>query len=218
MLISDPNIRVACLSCLGAMVAVQAPLLEVTFILQATRSNTRTSDITHTPLPHAPPTDARSAGAAVADADAAATPHESGYGSGDASAVAGSAALGSGQGQSLTPRKDSYNSPALTSEVATPHLSSGSMTPSVADVIASSQQPGSLSWVIRLCVRNTAPQLLEKKDDSDSSRAQSTESAPARVHVWPETPTHRHVQPLPVRLESLQVLTAMCKGYFQFIR
>ena len=215
MLISDPNIRVACLSCLGAMVAVQAPLLEVTFILQATRSNTRTSDVTtHTPLPHAPSTDARSAGAATADAAdaAAATPHESGYGSGDASAVAGS------QGHSLTPRKDSYNSPALTSEVATPHLSSGSMTPSVADVIASSQQPGSLSWVIRLCVRNTAPQLLEKKDDSDSSRAQSTESAPARVHVWPETPTHRHVQPLPVRLESLQVLTAMCKGYFQFIR
>jgi len=54
------------------------------------------------------------------------------------------------------------------------------------------------SWLVRLCVRFATPQLAV---DVDGSRQPSSAS-----------------QPLPVRLEALQLMTLLAKGYFMVVR
>jgi hypothetical protein len=110
---------------------------------------------------------------------------------------------------------------------------SGTATPSLLESAASSD-PASIPWMVRLCLRNVAPHLLH---DAGSTGAGSTggsgsgtgggtastmpeddaaevrSPAPARA-VNVEVP----VQPLPVRLEALQLLAHLAKHYFPLVR
>jgi len=97
---------------------------------------------------------------------------------------------------SSTPDVDS-RSPS----VLTPALSSGTQTPSIASGLEADSNASITSWLVRTCVRFAAPQLVT---DSDGSR--------------PPTSALSNVQPLPVRLESLQLLALITKGYFGLIR
>ncbi|ELU07074.1 hypothetical protein CAPTEDRAFT_228236 [Capitella teleta] len=58
---------------------------------------------------------------------------------------------------------------------------------------------GELSWVLKICVKNTAPSLLLDPAERSSSKTAA-------------------VQPLPVRLESLQLLSQLAKSHFGVLR
>ena len=140
-LISDPNIRVGCLTCLGAIVSTQCPLLEVCHILQP-RSLPRIS------LSSSCNTDS---------------------------------AL-------------SIDNPNGSSSLATtPSDSSGSLTP-----MSTPADGGDTCWMVQMCVSNIEPHLVEESEGAASAS--------------------EALQPLPVRLESLQLLAQLCKGYFPVMR
>lgn len=165
--IVDPNIRVACLTCLGCIVSTPSPLLEVCQIIEPVRPSYRVS-VNSTHL-------------------------------------------------STTSESVGANNPPL---IGTDRLSPGIITPGmITPVLSGTQTPlteslnssvvegeGSTvlpvtmttSWLVRLCVRCIAPQLAV---DSDGSRQPLSAS-----------------QPLPVRLEALQLLTLLTKGYFVIVR
>ena len=121
---------------------VQAPLLEVTYLLQASKTST------------ARPTATSHSDADAKTAEGVATPVDSGVGG--ASAVLDSS-FDLGMFSARTP----------TSDAASPQVSSGSHTPALHDALA---QEGASSWLVRMCVRNISPQLLEKKEAVASSR------------------------------------------------
>jgi hypothetical protein len=146
---TDPNVRVAGLTCLGSVVLTSTPLLEVCHIIEPSRPSHRSSDY-------------------VANSNASAS-------------------------SNLT---SSVNVDNLSPCVLTPALSSGAQTPGAASGPEADAAMPPTSWLIRLCVRFVVPQLAI---DFDGSR-QST------------------VQPLPVRLESLQLLALLAKGYFGILR
>ena len=74
--------------------------------------------------------------------------------------------------------------------------SSGIQTPVFTDQLLQAHARD-ISWVVKLCIRNILPQ-----------------STPETVFGGEEL----YVEPLPVRLESLQVLAHLTKGYFPIIR
>jgi len=151
---TDPNIRVACLTCLGCVVSTPSPLLEVCHIVEPVRPSHRLSEnsASHLAEPDGKPlqlgTDRLS--------PAITTPVLSG---------------------TQTPLTESLNSSLVEADGATTM---------------------STSWLVRLCVRCIAPQLAV---DADGLRQPLTVS-----------------QPLPVRLEALQLLTLLTKGYFMIVR
>ena len=124
------------------MMTVQAPLLEVTYILQASKTSLGR------------PTATSSSDADVIAAEGVATPVDSGVGS--ASALLDS---------SLD--REMFSARTPTSDAASPQVSSGAHTPAMPDALA---QEGGSSWLVRMCVRNIAPQLLEKKEADASGR------------------------------------------------
>jgi len=152
VVIADPNIRVACLTCLGCVVSTPTPLLEVCQIIEPVRPLHRVSENS--------------------------THQES-----------------DGVGRPLGTDRPSP-------VVVTPVLS-GSQTP-LSECPSSSaaedggRAPTTTSWLVRLCIRCVTPQLAV---DADGSRQPLST-----------------LQPLPVRLEALQLLTLLTKGYFMIVR
>ena len=171
-LCSDPNIRVACLTCLGSIVAAQAPSLEVNYILQPSRPPVGLSESSQS---HTPQT----SGADDGLLETATVSAESGYGSNEGNTASATS----------TPTK-------LPSGCQTPNLN-------LSDLVMYSKG-GEISWVIKLCMRTIAPHLLESVGAAPEERVRRTV---AEV-----------VQPLPVRLEALQLLAQLAKSYFIFIR
>jgi len=154
---ADPNIRVACLTCLGCVVSTPSPLLEVCQIVEPLRPSHRVSE------------NSSHQSSLLAEPDAVSRP------------------LGADR---------------LSPAIVTPVLS-GSQTPlsecpnsSVAE--DGGTMPMTTSWLVRLCVRCVAPQLAV---DTDGTRQPLSAS-----------------QPLPVRLEALQLLTLLTRGYFIIVR
>lgn len=80
----------------------------------------------------------------------------------------------------------------FSSGIVTPVLTSGVMTPT-----ASESGEQEMSWLVRLCLRNVLPSISGPKSPESS-----------------ETASH----PLPVRLESLQLLSQIARGYFIVLR
>lgn len=156
----DANIRVACLTCLGNVVSIHAPMIEVYHLLLPQKRSTGLSE-----------QDARSTIGGPDEsfsntADPTLATKESGYSS-------------SGGG-------------VFSSGIVTPVLTSGVMTPT-----ASESGEQEMSWLVRLCLRNVLPSI---------SDPQSPESSETAAH------------PLPVRLESLQLLSQIARGYFIVLR
>ena len=166
----DPNIRVACLTCLGSIVNQQAPLVEVGLILKNFRPPARLSESIATETSLQP---------------------ESGYHSNISDGSHGDSASGSG--------------------IATPNLPSGCQTPSLSDQ-ALFGPGGEISWLVKLCVKNVASYLLEVAG-SDTSTSRKSEVSP-RKHEQQVM----ELQPLPVRLESLQLLAQLARGHFGLVR
>ena len=151
----DPKVRVACLTCIGAVVSVQAPLLEVCHILLPARQRAMSMEPQGNDEP------------------------ESGYQSASHMlSVSGGVGSGSSQGSS------GGTTPVL----------SGSSTPS--DTVTANNQT---SWLVKLCFKNIAPQIWENEGKTALKSTQE-------------------LQPLPVRLESLQVLASLTKGYFPILK
>ncbi|XP_064619703.1 HEAT repeat-containing protein 6-like isoform X2 [Lineus longissimus] len=159
----DPNVRVACLTCLGSVCSVQAPLLEVTHILQAQHPSNQAVEPNHMNSPRK---------------DNGRLRTES-------------------QGAECAPPSPGHRTPT-DSGITTPSSSSGSMTPRLADVRGVMEA----SWVTKYCIMNVTPQVLNN-DLSASGRLLASQGA---------------VEPLPVRLESLQVLNKLVKHYFPSVR
>ncbi len=163
----------ACLTCLGSVVSVQAPLVEVWQHLQSSKPR----NTSMTSQPDSSPRDGL----------------ESGYHSNHGSASASSS--------------DTGMDGAFSSGMVTPNLPSGCLTPTITDI---QSQASEASWVVRMCVKNVAPTLLDTHDPSGDRS--------------PRKPTHyvregsSSMQPLPVRLESLQLMAQLTKGYFPVIR
>ena len=63
-----------------------------------------------------------------------------------------------------------------------------------------------VSWVVRLAVKNVSPQLVDHPAVAEGTPGKRNASAASST------------QPLPVRLESLQLLAKLAKGYFATIR
>ncbi|OWF39764.1 HEAT repeat-containing protein 6-like [Mizuhopecten yessoensis] len=184
----DPNVRVACLTCFGAVAAIQPPLMEICHIMQ----------------PSIPPLSASLAQPAP--------PVNQQPGDVDSQSESRNSRLGSAQGNQLS--ESSGNSKAdystndgqlqsLSPEVVTPpvgqgsgsgSVSPGALTPVYSDKLLQAHARDT-SWLIKLCMRN----ILPFTDHHGN---------------W----TEPHFEPLPVRLESLQVLAHLTKGYFPIIR
>ena len=178
ILFADPNIRVACLTCLGSMASVQAPMIEVLHLLQTPHPPTRFSEASGLPQSFTDPLSTRS------DSQSSQKLSESGYQSNNSGEV---------------------NS-GLSPGVPTPVLSSGAQTPSMSEKTTYGHG-GDLSWLVKLCVRNVAPHLLE------------TPTADAEAVVGVRVVEGQgQIHPLPVRLESLQDLAVLAKNYFPLLR
>ena len=159
-MISDPNIRVACLTCLGCVVSTPSPLLEVCQIVEPVRPSHRVSD--------------------------------------------NSAHLSSSTAESARPNRPlSVGTDRLSPGIVTPVVS-GTQTPLTESLNSSFVEgdggvvPTTTSWLVRLCVRCVMPQLAINADGTRQPLSSS--------------------QPLPVRLEALQLLTLLTKGYFMIVR
>lgn len=75
--------------------------------------------------------------------------------------------------------------------------SSGTQTPVFSDQ-ALNAAAKEVSWMVKLCVKNVLPRQTSGIDNSEEG--------------------HLHLEPLPVRLESLQLLAHLTRGYFTVIR
>lgn len=161
----DANIRVACLTCLGNVVSIHAPMIEVYHLLLPQKRGTGLSE-----------QDGRSTAGGLDESsgnapDSTRAAKESGYSS-------------SGGG-------------VFSSGIATPVLTSGVVTPT-----ASESGEQEMSWLVRLCLRNVSPYASDPKSPESSETGH-----------W-STGAH----PLPVRLESLQLLAQITRGYFIVVR
>ncbi|XP_067648655.1 HEAT repeat-containing protein 6-like [Haliotis asinina] len=166
----DPNVRVACLTCLGSVVSIQPPLMEVCHIVQ----------------PSTPPVSTR---IYPSESVLSQKPEDKSADSGFSSISTTDSTnqiLGQCSGQS-----SGLNTPAL---AATP----GIQTPVFSDQTLQAFA-NDTSWIIKLCIRNVMPQ--PQGDNSSNWRDASVS-----------------FEPLPVRLESLQVLANLTNGYFPIIR
>ncbi|XP_064612344.1 HEAT repeat-containing protein 6-like [Liolophura sinensis] len=175
----DPNIRVACLTCLGSMAALQPPLLEVCHIIIPAKP-----PVTGRPYSTPEPGDAHSSTSADSQRDG-----DSGFQSGEGSGIE------NGVG-SLSIQNQKQNGAVSHSGGNTPRGTSGTITPVFSEQSLQAHTKET-SWVIKLCIKNILPQPDRSLSEGDNS-------------VF--------VEPLPVRLESLQVLANLCKGYFPVIR
>ncbi|XP_061163365.1 HEAT repeat-containing protein 6-like [Saccostrea echinata] len=158
----DPNVRVACLTCLGAVAAIQPPLMEICHIIQSARPHSQTSVSQN-------------------------TNHH----------VSGDSGISSGSQSNCSPNtepgmmEEVKDVQTLSSGMGSPMgSSSGVQTPVYSDLSLHATAQ-SVSWLVKLCVRNILPNVGENGE---------------------------HIEPLPVRLESLQVLAHLGKGYFPIIR
>lgn len=155
----DPNVRVACLTCLGAVAAIQPPLMEICHIIQPARPSSHTSvsrDIDHLNV-------------------------DSGISSGNQSNSSPNTE------NSMIEESKENSSPGVRTPVG---AHSGIQTPVYTEGSLNAHAH-SVSWLVKLCVRNVLPHTSENGE---------------------------HTEPLPVRLESLQVLAHLAKGYFPIIR
>lgn len=158
--IIDPNVRVACLTCFGAVSAIQPPLMEVCHIIQPSWTTSLT---------------------AITKEIVAANNHLE--------------AADSGFHSNQSPESGNLDSVNMSSSPSSPSPGiSGIQTPVFSDPALQSQA-SQTSWLIKLCVRNVTPQPRGFSEGGDY-----------------------YTEPLPVRLESLQVLAHLTKGYFPIIR
>ena len=157
--VSDPNVRVACLTCLGSMASIQPPLMEVCHIVQ----------------PPKPPASAKAQGPKMNE------PQDFSFNCGSPLPASPGGAFHEYPGEA-SPKKSTS--------------SSGIQTPVFSDQLLQAHARD-ISWVVKLCIKNILPQ-----------------STPETVFGSEEP----YVEPLPVRLESLQVLAHLTKGYFPIIR
>lgn len=149
----------ACLTCLGAVAAIQPPLMEICHIIQPARPPNHSSvsrDTEHLNV-------------------------DSGISSGSQSNSSPNTETG------IVEEDRNNSSPGVLTPIGPP---SGIQTPVYTDASLSAHAQ-SVSWLVKLCVRNVLPHSSENGE---------------------------HTEPLPVRLESLQVLAHLAKGYFPIIR
>lgn len=162
---ADPNVRVACLTCLGSVMSTPSPLLEVCHIIEPSRPSYRSSDFVAT------------------------------------TSIQSSSNVSSSGNESVPVSSLTVSADCQSPNVLTPALSSGAQTPGIASGAETESAVVSTSWLIRLCIRYVVPQLAV---DVDGPRQPASAGG--------------CVQPLPVRLESLQVLALLAKGYFGILR
>ena len=102
---------------------------------------------------------------------------------------------------SLPPLSESgYLSPS-NHDILTPCVSSGSLTPNMLEQSVSGNME--MSWILKLGLRIVMPSLVDKVETELSESGHLTSSP---------------LQPLPVRLESLQLLSQVTKGYFVVVK
>ncbi|XP_052270212.1 HEAT repeat-containing protein 6-like isoform X2 [Dreissena polymorpha] len=178
----DPNVRVACLTCLGSMAGIQPPLMEVCHIIQPSRP----------PITTKPPTELDSQPLRTPDTalnvPAGRKDLDSGFSSSPNINSPGGVLHSGGE------RLADYS--GGTTPTKGTAQSSGSVTPAFSDQLLQMHSK-ERSWVVKLCVKNILP--LGSAETVFSADEVRTE-------------------PLPIRLESLQVLANLTKGYFPVIR
>ncbi|KAK7487937.1 hypothetical protein BaRGS_00020838 [Batillaria attramentaria] len=197
----DSNVRVACLTCLGALVGHQPPLMEVYYIIQSSSPPVGTTTF----LSAAPK--GTSATAALTSnlmllpgPDASGNPGLSDSGidtqsSASPASVRSDVSVGNG---GAVPGSFVGATSVQSSGGETPLLaaSPGTQTPIFTDQMLQAQAHET-SWLVKMCIRNVLPQ-------------------PAANNV--ATGEGPVLEPLPIRLESLQVLATLTRGYFPIIR
>ncbi|KAK6184220.1 hypothetical protein SNE40_006730 [Patella caerulea] len=181
----DPNVRVACLTCLGAIVSIQPPLLEICHIVQPSRPPVGTR------IYHSGENTMRNS---ISEDNSTPT-RDSGFNS----QTETSTSNGSLENNSTNQKTDN-NSGSRTPVLG---ACTGIQTPVFSDQTLQNYAHDT-SWVIKLCIKNV---LSQKADTSVRN-----DFAPP----W-ETPQQVY-EPIPVRLESLQVLANLTKGYFPILR
>lgn len=170
--------RVACLTCFGAIAGIQPPLMEVCHIIQSSKPPVTN----RLPVEVDKQTREPESGDSVKSLSVGAE-KDSGFSSSPNVAVSPFESGVFDYSGGTTPNRGTFNS-------------SGVMTPVVYGD-GSGQGTRDVSWLVKLCVKNILPQ-----------------KSPDTVFGNEDL----HLEPLPVRLESLQVLANLTKGYFPVIR
>lgn len=164
-ILADPNVRVACLTCFGAVSAIQPPLMEVCHIIQPSRTTSLSLSSSTKDLPN------------------------------PVTAIKTNDPVDSGFSSNQSPESGNLEAGNVSPGLSTPSPGiSGTQTPVYADPLLQSQA-SQTSWLIKLCVKNITPQPRGFGENGEY-----------------------YTEPLPVRLESLQVLAHLTKGYFPIIR
>ncbi|XP_076434572.1 HEAT repeat-containing protein 6-like isoform X2 [Babylonia areolata] len=195
----DSNVRVACLTCLGAMVSHQPPLMEVLHIVQS-------------PTPPVGMTTSSTLGITSLTST---TLNDSGIDSHSASSTSSVNAteISGAVPMAMMPSVSS-------SDAGTPVLgasSPGIQTPVFSDQMLQAQAQGT-SWLIKLCLKNILPQPVHGNHSNGVGGVAGSNGGGGGGGGKGEETGGTTVEPLPVRLESLQVLATLCKGYFPVIR
>lgn len=177
------------MTCLGAMAGIQPPLMEVCHIVQPAR----------------PPLSAKQP--VPADMDSALTQDKASRDTESGLNIPNQATRDTDSGFNNSPIVNSpggafqfggtaSGSVGNTTPKQGTTSSSGIQTPVFSDQYLQSHATD-ISWVVKLCVKNILPQ-------SSLDTVFGTEDF--------------HTEPIPVRLESLQVLANLTKGYFPIVR
>ncbi|KAL5016169.1 hypothetical protein ScPMuIL_005758 [Solemya velum] len=190
----DPNVRVACLTCFGAIVGIQPPVMEVCHIIQSAHppvgtryvSQSESGNAENTTEPDGKNLETSSSTSENMDSELS-------------SSKAGTSRCDSGtllsERSKMSVHSHNHSPGFMTPVLAGP---SGSRTPIFADPDLQAVVKET-SWLIKMCSKNIITQRTE-----DASLDLVGNSV--------------NLEPIPVRLESLQVLSLLTKGYFPIIR
>ncbi|XP_053374870.1 HEAT repeat-containing protein 6-like [Mercenaria mercenaria] len=183
----DPNVRVACLTCLGSMAGIQPPLMEVCHIIQPSKPPVSAVQPVVIETDSSNQQRSKDSESGLQIINSTVRDFDSGFSSSpNINSPGGALQAGGATGEfsgGTTPKRDTASS-------------SGIQTPVFSDQLLQAYSK-EISWVVKLCVKNILPQ-----------------STPDTVFGAEEP----HTEPIPVRLESLQVLANLTKGYFPIIR
>ncbi|GAB1610459.1 HEAT repeat-containing protein 6-like [Argonauta hians] len=174
----DPNIRVAVLTCYGAIVSLQPALAEVCYIVQSLKPPSSGNSATH------------------AEYNTNGLPQD---------CTAAAAGDGGEEDAGSNPQDYMKSGCFTASEPLTPiRTPSGLQTPVVFQDQNLQSQLRNTSWLITLCVQNILLQQTTGTTTTTTTVAAATTAATT--------------EPVPIRLESLQILAHLTKNYFPMIR
>ncbi|XP_072164191.1 HEAT repeat-containing protein 6-like [Diadema setosum] len=209
----DSNVRTACLTCIGAVLAASPPLPEVTRLLESSDPPRMSGSSTLRALLQAAQAENSGEAGMFQDSSPLNTPREevnvlecfqghTGPNTNGPSSEVGSDPNSGPPQIAISQAADGLSSLSMESGRDSMNVGSDERTASTGGcqvTRGSGEEGAQMSWLVKFCSDVCLPVEVSETPSLNQSQRTSTES-------------------LPVRIESLQVLTQLVKGYFHVVR